>query len=44
MKKLMIKAENLVHEMCRSFVFAQPELQFNEKYKIVQKRTSTLIK
>lgn len=38
MKKLMNKPENLVHEMCRGFVFAQPELQFNEKYKIIQKK------
>ena len=38
MKKLMNKAENLIHEMCRGFVFAQPELQFNEKYKVVQKK------
>jgi triose/dihydroxyacetone kinase / FAD-AMP lyase (cyclizing) len=39
MKKLMNKAENLVMEMCRGIVYAHPELQFNEKYKIISRRT-----
>ncbi|WP_010306747.1 dihydroxyacetone kinase subunit DhaK [Kurthia senegalensis] len=38
MKKLMNQAENVVKEMCQGLVLAQPELQFNEKYKIISKK------
>lgn len=38
MKKLMNQAENIVNEMCQGLVLAQPELQFNEKYKIISKK------
>ena len=38
MKKLMNQAENLVMEMCHGIVLAHPELQFNEKYKVISRR------
>lgn len=39
MKKLMNKAENLVMEMCHGIVYAHPELELNEKYKVISRRT-----
>ncbi len=39
MKKLMNQADNLVMEMCHGIVLAHPELQLNEKYKIISRRT-----
>ncbi|MFC7684469.1 dihydroxyacetone kinase subunit DhaK [Ureibacillus sp. GCM10028918] len=38
MKKLMNQAENLVMEMCHGLVLAHPELQLNEKYKVISRR------
>lgn len=38
MKKLMNEAENLVIEMCNGIVLAHPELQLNEKYKVISRR------
>ncbi|MEK4627779.1 dihydroxyacetone kinase subunit DhaK [Solibacillus sp. FSL R7-0682] len=38
MKKLMNQAENLVMEMCNGLVLAHPELQLNEKYKVIFRR------
>lgn len=38
MKKLMNNPENLVVEMCKGFVLAHPELQFNEVYKIISRK------
>ena len=38
MKKLMNKAENLVMEMCHGIVLAHPELELNEKYKVIARR------
>ena len=40
MKKLMNQAEHLVMEMCHGIVLAHPELQLNEKYKIISRRTT----
>lgn len=38
MKKLMNQAESLVTEMCHGIVLAHPELQLNEKYKVISRR------
>ncbi|KGR74372.1 dihydroxyacetone kinase subunit DhaK [Ureibacillus sinduriensis] len=38
MKKLMNQAEDLVMEMCHGLVLAHPELQLNEKYKVISRR------
>ncbi|HWK22291.1 MAG TPA: dihydroxyacetone kinase subunit DhaK [Ureibacillus sp.] len=40
MKKLINQAENLVIEMCNGIVIAHPELQLNEKYKIISRRNT----
>ena len=34
----MNQAENLVMEMCHGLVLAHPELQFNEKFKVISRR------
>lgn len=39
MKKIMNKPEHLVAEMCSGLVLAHPELAWNEKYKVVKKKT-----
>lgn len=38
MKKIINKPENIVREMCKGFVLANPTLEFVEKYKIVKKK------
>lgn len=38
MKKIMNKPETLVREMCNGLVLAHPNLAFNSKYKIIQKK------
>ena len=38
MKKLINRAETLVMEMCKGLVYAHPELQLNEKYKVISRR------
>ncbi|MCG7406502.1 dihydroxyacetone kinase subunit DhaK [Paenibacillus sp. ACRRX] len=38
MKKIINQPETLVREMCSGLVLAHPELEFNSKYKIVQKK------
>ncbi|WP_028544302.1 dihydroxyacetone kinase subunit DhaK [Paenibacillus taiwanensis] len=38
MKKIINQPETLVREMCSGLVLAHPELTFNSKYKIVQKK------
>ena len=40
MKKLMNQAEQLVMEMCHGIVLAHPELQLNEKYKVISRRNT----
>ncbi|WP_068537225.1 dihydroxyacetone kinase subunit DhaK [Paenibacillus glacialis] len=38
MKKIINKPETLVREMCNGLVLAHPNLAFNSKYKIIQKK------
>lgn len=38
MKKLLNQTEHLVMEMCHGLVLAHPELQLNEKYKVISRR------
>lgn len=38
MKKLINQVEDLVMEMCHGIVLAYPELQLNEKYKVISRR------
>ena len=38
MKKIINKPETLVREMCNGLVLAHPNLSFNSKYKIIQKK------
>lgn len=44
MKKIMNKPETLVREMCNGLVLAHPELDFNDKFKVISKKRSTPIK
>lgn len=38
MKKIMNKPETLVREMCNGLVLAHPELDFNDKFKVIAKK------
>jgi dihydroxyacetone kinase len=38
MKKIMNKPETLVREMCNGLVLAHPELDFNDKFKVISKK------
>ena len=38
MKKILNKTESVVWEMCNGIAMAHPELEFNQKYKIIKKR------
>lgn len=38
LKKLLNQTEHLVMEMCHGLVLAHPELQLNEKYKVISRR------
>ena len=38
MKKIINEINDIVVEMCKGFVIANPELSFNEKYKIIAKK------
>lgn len=38
MKKIMNKPETLVREMCNGLVLVHPELDFNDKFKVISKK------
>ena len=38
MKKILNKTESVVWEMCNGIAMAHPELEFDQKYKIIKKR------